>query len=122
MTSRNQNGDETANFGSTAQSQPCSTSQTSEIKDLLFDFHNKISCKIESSQNEMRGSIISEFKELMTTQVLNPLRTSIEEANSKIDRIEQDHNSKIKANANKIDAAKEQLQQQIKSLEERLSQ
>ena len=122
MTSRNQNGDETANFGSTAPSQPGSTSQTAEIKDLLFDFHNKISYKIESSQNEMRSSIISEFKELMTTEVLNPLRTSIEEANSKIDRIEQDHNSKINANANKIDAAKEQLQQQIKSLEERLSQ
>ena len=122
MTSQNQNGDERANFGSAAPSQPGSTSQTAEIKDLLFDFHNKISYKIESSQNEMRSSIISEFKELMTTEVLNPLRTSIEEANSKIDRIEQDHNSKINANATKIDAAKEQLQQQIKSLEERLSQ
>ena len=35
MTSRNQNGDEAANFGSAAPSQPGSTSQTAEIKVLL---------------------------------------------------------------------------------------
>ena len=131
MTSE-QNGDERANFGSTAPSQPGSTSQSSEIRDMLCEFHTKLSDKIETSQNSMREnfehsqrnmreSMINEFKGLMTTEVLNPLKTSINEANDKITRLEQDHQSKIAENARNIENAKEQLQQQIAALENRLT-
>ena len=69
----------------------------------------------------MRESIINEFKGLMTTEVLHPLKTAINEANDKITRIEQDHQSKIAENAKNIENAKEQLQQQIAALENRLT-
>ena len=121
-----------SNAGSGSTSQLPSHSQTSEIRDILSEFHSKISDKIETSQNslkenfeqsqrDMRESIITEFRGLVTTEVLSPLKNSIDEANNKIARLEQDHLTKITDNANKIENAKEQLQQQITALESRLT-
>ena len=110
-----------------------STGATQEIKDLLCEFHSKISDKIENSQISMRDNleqsqakmregIITEFRGLMTTEVLNPLKNSIDQANANINRIEQEHLAKITENATKIDTAQEQLQLKITSIEQRLAQ
>ena len=132
-----QNGGGTANSWSTnntasSTGQLPPYSQTSEIRDILTEFHSKISDKIETSQNslkenfeqsqrDMRESIITEFRGLVTTEVLSPLKNSIDEANNRIARLEQDHLTKITDNASKIENAKEQLQQQITALENRLT-
>ena len=82
------NGGTSDSWRKDADTEQGSTSQTSEIKDLLLEFHCKISDKIETSQKSMkenfeqsqmnmRENIITEFKGLMTTQVLNPLKNQL---------------------------------------------
>ena len=60
---------------------------------------------MEPSLAKMRESIITEFIGLMTTDVLNPLKNSIDQANANINRIEQEHLTKMTKNATKIDTA-----------------
>ena len=93
--------------------------EDSSIRNMLSEF----SSKIESSQRTLAESLTDKMREL--TDVLTPLKVSIDEANRKIDVIERDHGAKIVANTNQIVDTQAKLQNaeiRIQQLQKQLSE
>ena len=89
-----------------------------DLRSLLGEFTSRI----EETQRKIASDLKDELKDNFT-EVLTPIKTSIEEANIKIDALEESHNRKIDANTckivdntNKLQSAElkiKQLQQQL---------
>ena len=106
-----------------------SPNQTSMIRsrgnDDLRSLLGEFTSKIEETQQKIASDLKNELKEVKDnfSEVLAPIKTSIVEANKKIDALEENHKLKIDANtckivdtANKLQNAElkiRQLQQQI---------
>ena len=89
----------------------------SQLQCHLTEFHDKI----EASQKKMRVGMVSEIRDIMTSEVLTPLKESIAQANKKIEDIESDHIQRINANTANIDRTRAELEQRITRLHTQIS-
>ena len=88
--------------------------QALDIRSMLSEFSNRI----EASQKQIRDSMITEtkLKDVMQTEVLVPLQASIQKADDRITKIEQDHGRKIEAHEKAISETNRSLQTTITRL------
>ena len=85
-----------------------------DIRSMLFEFTSKI----EASQKQIKDSMITETKlrDVMQSEVLVPLKESIQQADERITRIETDHGLKIDAHEKAISETNQKLQTTITRL------
>ena len=85
-----------------------------DIRSMLSEFTSKI----EASQKQITDSMITESKlrDVMQTEVLVPLKESIQKADERITKIETEHGLKIEAHEKAISDTNQRLQTTITSL------